>query len=313
MSHPRLYELKIDQEFKSLIPPLSVDERAQLEENLISEGCREPLSVWRNTILDGHNRYEICTRNKIPFRVMYVNVSSREEAIVWICSNQLGRRNITIETRKYLIGKRFEAEKQSGAKNAKGYNQYKPNDTPEASKRRTAERIGQEYHISHATVDKYGIYAHAIDVLTTKEPAIVPKILSGQVKISHENIVELARLSAPEVKQLSRSISSEEADYICYSDTRRGIQKGMAMPPPQKVSTIPTASIKDMPQYDPDAEISSLALTIPSWVSSIDRTMTVSDLATVSENARERLRKQLVDLKETINDMLNAMKEDNDG
>lgn len=84
MSHPRLYELKIDQEFKSLIPPLSVDERAQLEENLISEGCREPLSVWRNTILDGHNRYEICTRNKIPFRVMYVNVSSREEAIVWI-------------------------------------------------------------------------------------------------------------------------------------------------------------------------------------------------------------------------------------
>ena len=38
--------MQIDDEFKALIPPLSVDERAQLEANLLADGCRDPLVVW---------------------------------------------------------------------------------------------------------------------------------------------------------------------------------------------------------------------------------------------------------------------------
>ena len=44
--------------------------------------------------------------------------SSRQEALIWICNHQLGRRNLTPERRKYLIGKRYETEKQVTQTNA---------------------------------------------------------------------------------------------------------------------------------------------------------------------------------------------------
>lgn len=53
--------IQIDAAFKAQIPPLSVEEREQLEANIAAHGCRDPLTVWNGVLLDGHNRYEICT------------------------------------------------------------------------------------------------------------------------------------------------------------------------------------------------------------------------------------------------------------
>ena len=71
----------IDKEFKNLIPPLRNEEYTNLEESLLSEGCREPITLWNDTIVDGHNRYEICTRLNIPFRIVHKGFSSRPEAV----------------------------------------------------------------------------------------------------------------------------------------------------------------------------------------------------------------------------------------
>ena len=107
----QIWKLKIDREFQELIRPLFKNEYLQLEENLLADGCREPISVWNDVIVDGHNRYRICTQHEIPFAVEEMYFSCREEAIAWICANQLGRRNLTEESRKYLIGKQYESEK----------------------------------------------------------------------------------------------------------------------------------------------------------------------------------------------------------
>jgi len=40
-------EITIDPEFKALIPPLAADELRQLEENILRDGCRDPLVVWQ--------------------------------------------------------------------------------------------------------------------------------------------------------------------------------------------------------------------------------------------------------------------------
>jgi transcriptional regulator with XRE-family HTH domain len=87
-------QIKIDEEFKSLIPPMSRDERMQLEDNLLSDGCREPLVLWKDTIVDGHNRYEICTRLDIDFETVQMEFGSRNDAVIWIIKNQFGRRNL---------------------------------------------------------------------------------------------------------------------------------------------------------------------------------------------------------------------------
>ena len=87
--------ITIDPEFKSIIPPLSESERRQLEDNLRADGCREPLTLWGNIIVDGHNRYEICTGLGINFSTISMDFASREDAVLWMLRNQLGRRNLT--------------------------------------------------------------------------------------------------------------------------------------------------------------------------------------------------------------------------
>jgi hypothetical protein len=94
--------LTIDPEFQHLITPLSADEFAQLEANIKAEGCRDPLVVWDSTIIDGHNRYAICTKHGIPFQTVERQFASYDEAKIWIIHNQFGRRNLSAYTRSVL-------------------------------------------------------------------------------------------------------------------------------------------------------------------------------------------------------------------
>lgn len=109
--------IKIDPEFASLIPPLSDEEFKRLEESILNEGCRDAIVVWEQpkgfgnadidneadpymlheipVIVDGHNRYKICTEHNIPFRVEYADLEDKEDVKLWMMNNQLARRNLT--------------------------------------------------------------------------------------------------------------------------------------------------------------------------------------------------------------------------
>src|SRR5215470_9937828 len=97
----------IDPEFRAALPPLDSEELAQLEENILRDGCLDALAVWQvhseDILLDGYNRYEICTRHGVPFRTVIIAVSSREEVLSWIVRMQLGRRNLTQFVRGELV------------------------------------------------------------------------------------------------------------------------------------------------------------------------------------------------------------------
>ena len=115
-----MINLKIDPEFQSQIPPLTDDEFKQLEENILKEGkLLSPLIVWNNTLVDGHNRYAILQKHpEIYFSTMPLRFENREEAVAWICRNQLGRRNLSPEQKRYLLGKQYEAEKKAAKRPA---------------------------------------------------------------------------------------------------------------------------------------------------------------------------------------------------
>lgn len=313
MSNTPDRELKIDPQFRDLIPPLSEEERKQLEDNLMAEGCRDPICIWNGTILDGHNRYEICTRRGIPFEVKAIRLRSRTEAVSWICANQLGRRNISEETRRYLIGKRYDAEKTKGARNKKGVNQASKKKksenipTSEAVRHhRTAFEMGNEYHVSHQTVQKYGAYSRAIDAIAKKHPDIVRRILSGEIRISHENIIEASHMPPSQLERFIAQCDNNNS-FVPYKGSREILKKNRSQPMrPQP----PKAEIKNMPKFDPDAEISSLSLTIPSWISSIERVKMVSGITGSTVSAREKLTNTLLDLRTSIDDMLECIKKE---
>ena len=85
----------IDPEFQGLIPPLSQEELEQFEQNILERRkCYDPIILWEGTIIDGHNRYEICLRHGIEFQVEDIQLPSREAVKVWILENQLHRRNL---------------------------------------------------------------------------------------------------------------------------------------------------------------------------------------------------------------------------
>ena len=109
----KLSQLKIDPEFQSKIPPLQFEEEQQLEQNIIAEGrLLNPIFTWNGYILDGHTRYRILKKHGfIKFEVEEIQLANKYEALAWICKNQLGRRNLSPERKKFLLGKEYESTK----------------------------------------------------------------------------------------------------------------------------------------------------------------------------------------------------------
>ena len=283
-------KLQIDKEFKALIQPLPATEYEQLEKNIISDGCRNPIITWNGVIIDGHNRYDICHRNNIAFETLEKSFECREDVIAWICANQLGRRNIAEETRKFLIGVQYENEKiVAKHRNPKGKNQY----TTEREGRRqcsgkehnhtTAIRIASENNISEGTVQKYASYARAIASIQNMAPDIAKNILAGRYKLSHESVIELSKLTPREFRETSRMIEAAQQTSRGYIVKPTRTYAVMSQPSPEK------HSIKDLPAFDPDAELTGITLTVPSWVSSMERICNVVDFSIVSDSAKKKM------------------------
>ena len=197
-----MINLKIDPEFQSQIPPLTDDEFKQLEENILKEGkLLSPLIVWGNTLVDGHNRYAILQKHpEIYFSTMPLRFENREEAIAWICRNQFGRRNLSPEQKRYLLGKQYEAEKKA-AKIFRG-NQYTlakksggAHDDNHHSGKKTCDRIAEENGVSRASVLRASHYTRGIDIADNLSPGIKQKVFSGEVKFTNEEMSKLVQAS----------------------------------------------------------------------------------------------------------------------
>ncbi|OAA90816.1 hypothetical protein [Clostridium coskatii] len=87
-------DIKIETEFKHLLPPLTEEQKSELEKDIIKNGCLTPLVVWNNILVDGHHRYDICTKNNIPFDLTEMDFKDKLEAMEWAWSNQKNRRNL---------------------------------------------------------------------------------------------------------------------------------------------------------------------------------------------------------------------------
>ena len=96
MARHGMENLKIDNEFKNLLPPLTEDEYSQLESDIKRHGVLSPIIAWNGFIIDGHNRYEICRKNGIDLpEIKALDFSNKSDVMDWIINHQTGRRNLT--------------------------------------------------------------------------------------------------------------------------------------------------------------------------------------------------------------------------
>ena len=206
-------KLIIDPEFRDKIPPLTEDEFSLLEENILSDGAVfSPLIVWDGTILDGHNRYEIIQKHpELTYAVHKVSFANRYEAISWICKHQLGRRNLTPQQKKYLIGERYEAEKQADAFHG---NQHTLSDESGADKKCphqnsrhvTQSRIAKETNTSASYVREAGTFAKGVDAAEEALPGIKQEILTGTIKPTASAVAAVAKAAPEERPQLAAAL-----------------------------------------------------------------------------------------------------------
>lgn len=214
-----LQHLTIDPEFASKIPPLREEEMKQLEENILADGVViNPLIVWNDVIVDGHNRYHILQKHpEIQFTTYEKQFPDRYAAISWICKNQLGRRNLTPQQFKYLIGQQYDAEKlaerfrgnQYTSVERSGCGQNVHNQNPE----RTAEKIARENNLNEKYVRRAGHFAQGVDAAEEAVPGIKQEILTGSIKPTEKAVAAIAKAppeERPALVQQLRQIKEPE-------------------------------------------------------------------------------------------------------
>jgi len=211
--------LIIDPEFRDKIPPLTEDEFTLLEENILSDGAVfSPLIVWDGTILDGHNRYEIIQKHpELTYAVHKMSFDNRYEALSWICKHQLGRRNLTPQQKKYLIGQRYEAEKQADAFHG---NQHTLSDESGADKKCphqnsrhvTQSRIAKETNTSASYVREAGTFAKGVDAAEEALPGIKQEILTGSIKPTASAVAAVAKADPEERLRLAADLKKSKDD-----------------------------------------------------------------------------------------------------
>lgn len=106
-------------------------------------------------------------RPKLPRQIETVGC---EEAVIdWIERNQLGRRNLSADARKLILGRRYNRIKKAATDNLKK-GKESPKDQNDTSGT-TASKLAAENHVSPATVKRAGAFAAEVD----KNPATVKR------------------------------------------------------------------------------------------------------------------------------------------
>ncbi len=201
--------IQIDDEFKALCPNLTYEELDQLRENILSDGeFREPLIVWNQTLIDGHNRLEVWhnitneQRQRVaPPRIKLMDFSSHDEASDWIINNQTGRRNLAPSQRAYLVGKLYQAEKKNTSVQADEPATPNPAIGHNVQKLSTADRIGKEHGISGKQVRRDAKFSKAVDELAKNIGPHTKTEMLNTPALSKKKIVELGSLPADQQKE----------------------------------------------------------------------------------------------------------------
>jgi DNA N-6-adenine-methyltransferase Dam len=203
--------IQIHPELQSLIPPLAPEEAAQLEANLLADGCLDPLIVWQEEqiLLDGHNRLAICAQHGLAYRTQEVSLPDLDAAKTWLISHQVGRRNLARHQLAYFRGSLYLRQKQQGRRSDLTSAQF------EQKSLDTATVLGQQFSVSAATIRRDGNYAAAVDALTQAiGPTARQVLLAREWHLTREEVERTAVLAQenPEyVAAVQADLAREEA------------------------------------------------------------------------------------------------------
>ena len=168
-------KMVIDKEFAELIPPLTSEEYKRLERSILADGCRDALVVWGDTLVDGHNRYHICTKHNIPYTTVSKEFDDRNAAMLWMMNNQLSRRNLN-DFQRVEIVRKCESAVKAQAEQRMLAGKVDPSVT--LHKGRATDELGAMAGVSGST------YEHATAVLDKAPEEVIQAVRKGDISIN---------------------------------------------------------------------------------------------------------------------------------
>ena len=354
---------RIDPDLASLVRPMSEEAIAILRENLSTSRKIHPIRVWDRYLLLDYTKVQIMQELNIPIRTKAMDFHSRNDAILWICRNQLNRGDLSKNMRRYLMGRMVIAVVENFEETAPVGDKVCRNTNGGVNLALVVRQLQPEFHCASSTVRVWKRYAELVDEINRHMPAFKDWILSNKRNLGSDTLSRIASLPGDNLKevcqmwmdnpdlqwsqlilqhnilqtgQIGQSVQSiprndatgrepvdhKVADAVPLAEPEPAVPErrldtglhsvGIARsvnPLPATSAGSPT-SVKDMPAYDPDAELSSLAFTIPSWGSSIHRVRNTANFEAASHSVKRRLRKNLTALCAASIEMLALVEEE---
>lgn len=268
--------LKIDPEFQNKLPPLTEEEYRQLEENILDEGrVRNPIIIWNDTIVDGHNRYKVVLEHPyVEWSVREMDFADKWEALAWICKNQLGTRNMTEDQKTMVMGEMYKARKHSHGGNRGNQHTKVPScqadNLANRKQNRVAEQIADELNVSPATVIRAEMYVDGIEAIREEDPELADSILNSKKNVSKQTIRDIGK-ARPEVREMMiDDIRNDRKKRITKAETK------------EMLGIVETLSDETSMEYTIDHLTEQISMNAESFIRSL--TNLLKDHADVCEN-----------------------------
>jgi transcriptional regulator with XRE-family HTH domain len=210
--------ITINEELRSFIDPLTHNEYAALERSLLAEGCRDALVLWGEVLIDGHNRYEICSKHNIEFRtVQNTSFASLDDVMLWMIDNHLARRSVSDYQRGVLALRKKDivaarvAQRAAEPETAPAADAPK---VPESPPWNTREDVAKAARVSSNTISQI----ERIQKAAT--PQLVEAVRSGTISInaaanvaSLPEAVQIAAVAGgrKELQQAAKQVREQKA------------------------------------------------------------------------------------------------------
>lgn len=241
-------EYRIDPELNEVLPKLSDADYKALEQSLLTDGFKgAPIMVWGDIIVDGHNRYEICNKHNIPYEVKSIEFASKEEAIIWMVRQQLGRRSLTplqriqiVEKYRPFYKKKAEKNKSLNGGDKKSLLENSTTPLPKEEKIDVRAELAKDADVSTNT------YARGMKILESGNEELINETISGQKSINKA------------FNELKKNADTDKSDNTSDLDSElKDLKEVQRKEAAQKVKTVREEYGIESPEYE-DAKTEQL-------------------------------------------------------
>lgn len=248
-------------------------------------------------------RYRILKKHGfIKFEVEEIQLANKYEALAWICKNQLGRRNLSPERKKFLLGKEYESTKLAvgaplGSKH--GIRKCGQNDHI-FTESRTCQRIASEHGVGEKTVRRAEKYSQGIDAAEEAVPGAQEEILTGRIKATDAQIAALPAIPKEErpaiLDELRKEKGKRNENLLSRLKPERPPPKSAPPKPPEPPQNEEPAAPEPVTPSPPEEEIEPASNGPPSFLQKIQghkRHLSEEDMARLKVSVDSRYRDRI--------------------